>query len=290
MTRERQTRSLPVRSLAMVRSQPRFALFSLIALAGTLAATAAACSDDAPAAAPPTGAGGASGGAGTGGAAAASGTAGAAGSAGAEPQPGPGEVCNDPSPEHVLVHPSMATVFVAPGKTRTVTLTLEPDFCHTTPVALSIDTAAAAIGATDSAVPTTGEAQKQTAKIDLKHIVIKVDIVGKSVGSAKLTVAVGLAGVAPVDIPIQVMDPAIVACTGTTSGKVTAGGKIGGSADVLGAELGLQANADNPAQATEMGFTYKTPVVWAVKPFDATLACSASIVVLAWSKTKRSSL
>ena len=267
----------------MIRSEPRFLLLSMIALAGSLSATVAGCSDDVTTAATgPTGAGGGGGsGAGTGGSVGkggAAGGAGTAGGAGNEPQPGPGEVCNEPQPEHVLIHPSMATIFVAPGKTRTVTLTLEPDFCHTTPVALSLDNANAAIGATDSAVPTKGEAQKQTATIDLKHIVIKVDIVGKAVGSANLKVAVGLDGVKEVLVPIQVLDPAVAACSGTTSGKVTAGGKIGGGADVLGAELGLQANADNPAQATEMGFTYKTPVVWAVQPFDATLACSPSIV------------
>ena len=218
----------------------------------------------------------------TGGSGGTGGSSGAAGAAGAVdpsvPQPGPGEVCSDPPPDHVLIHPSPATVFVAPGKTRLVTLTIEPDFCQRTPMTLSLDAASATLGAVGGAIPTTAGGGTATAKIDLTHPVVTVEVTGKTTGTANLTVSIGLDGVKPITIPVIVADPTIASCKGTTSGMVNAGGTIGGAADLLGAELGLQANADNPATATEMGVTYQTPVLWSVKPFPATVACAESIV------------
>lgn len=180
----------------------------------------------------------------------------------------------------MTVRASPSTVFVAPGKSRTVTLTLEPDFCARTPVSLSLAGSAATLGAIGGAIPTTATGTTATGKVDLTHPSISVEIKGGSPGSTSLAVSITLpSGNVNATVPVEVVDPAIPSCTGTVSGKVTAGGRVGGDTAVLGASVGLQANADKPAQATEQGFTYDTPVVWAQQPFDASVSCASAGIV-----------
>jgi hypothetical protein len=179
-----------------------------------------------------------------------------------DPQPGPGETCEPPEAQYVHFYFSPPEVIVAPGQTRHVTLRVEPEVCHRTPLRFSVEQE----GVID--VPKA---------VDLTYggMEVSFDIVGKSSGTVKLNVGMSASdGELNAVLPVLVQEPTIPTCSGKVSGKVNPGQVVGGTGDVSGSSIGLQANADMPAQATEQGFTYKTPVMWPVSAFDATIECA----------------
>jgi hypothetical protein len=236
-----------------------------------------ACSDDAtpPVQSGPAGSGGSAGGAAGSGGTAGSTNAGAAGSTSAgaagttptSPPLAPGELCDDPDPTRVRIHVQDSTVFVAPGASRNVRLVLQPDACAYTPVSATVDP------------PSLADVKLDLAGFDLRHASAALTVTGKAAGKGTITV-VAKVGDQPVTrtIALDVRAAAIAACAGTASGQVVAGGKIGGSKDVAFASVGLQARADQPATTSEDGFTYATPVIWSVQPFEAQVSCAADIL------------
>jgi hypothetical protein len=278
------------------RVRPSPLLLSL--LVGLLSPLAASCGDDEggqTGATPVPGAGGSGGGgtAGAGGGTSGSsgqsggggGSSGKGGNAGTTPgeppvpQPGPGEVCEDLGASKVNFYFSPNAIYVAAGKTREVTLTLEPDFCTRRAIDLAVDGAVATLADVGGAVPSPGESATKVAKVDLTHPKVVLTVKGVAEGDSKVTAAIDIDGtVRNAELPVHVMPSVVKTCTGSISGKVNPGGKLGGSADVAGAELGLQAGSDTPVQATEGSTTYDTPVLWTVSAFDATVGCTADIV------------
>lgn len=201
--------------------------------------------------------------------------------AGETPLPtlGPGEQCASEGTRPTLVA-SVAQLHVAVGKSRTIDVLVQPDLCTRLPMPLSVANGAAAqIGAVGGAAPVVANAATATAKADLRSARIPVEIKGVAPGSTVFEASIEVNGKSSkVSVPVHVLDAAPVACAGKVSGKINPGSILGGTADLAGAELGLQQGADKPVQATLDGITYDTPTLWKVDAFDASVACSADIV------------
>ncbi|MCA9641918.1 MAG: hypothetical protein KC492_14530, partial [Myxococcales bacterium] len=101
-----------------LNSQRRLGAVAVVSLVTALAGVSCS-SDDGPSG------GGKSGSGGTG---ATGGTAGTGG-VGGVPQPEPGEQCFDPEPTQVKLRVSPAELVLAPGQTRPVEVTVDPDVC-----------------------------------------------------------------------------------------------------------------------------------------------------------------
>jgi hypothetical protein len=211
----------------------------------------------------------------------AGGGGGAGGEGGEPPLPElhPGELCADENPRPEL-SATEARVFVAVGQSRTVKLLAQPDVCVRVPVEIKLtDGSKAQIGSLGGAIPAQVGGASGVARIDLRHPTIEVEIKGVAAGQTTLEASFTLAEKeASISLPIEVLDTTKPSCTGSESGKVTPGGKLGGSAALKGAFLGLQERADQPAQTVVEGTQVASPTLWKVEAFDATVSCGADIV------------
>ncbi|MFO0662019.1 MAG: hypothetical protein U0165_19630 [Polyangiaceae bacterium] len=204
-----------------------------------------------------------------------SGTAGGGGTAGSggtgggdDPQPKPGEVCEDVDPERSHIYASPAAVSVTPGGTRHLRLTVEPDNCHRTPVALKFaDDTVASTEATNLAYT-------------YRSSVVELDVKGLKAGKTSLDVSIQIGdATVKTTVPVEVVSGDLPTCSGEASGTVNPGSTLGGTAALGGASLGLQEHANIATQATEEGFTYQSPVLWTVQPFEGKVSCAAASIV-----------
>lgn len=202
--------------------------------------------------------------AGTGGAGGGAGAGGAAGVGGAAPQPQPGEQCFDPEGSQVRLRVSPASVVVAPGQTRDVEVTVDPDIC---------DVRMMTFETSDAAVVAAPDAQR----VDLLTPVAKLRVTGGSAGSAtvKALFPLGDGSNAEASFTVDVQSADIPACTGSGAGRVDAGVTISGTGGLALASVGFTAGATKPNFNS---------YIWSVSPFDATIACSADQVPAGFTK------
>lgn len=220
-------------------------------------------------------------GSGASGAAGTSGASGSSGSSGGLPELRPGEHCDNTEAFTVKLRTSSTHLFLAPGQTRTLSIVVEPDICSREDLTLELGGAVASFSSVGGAFPGAASGQKATAKVDVRDARVEVAIKGEKPGATKLTASFTLKGATTtLDVPVDVLDPALGTCSGQVSGNVKPGGKVGGDTAVLGASVGLQERADDPARAKDQdtGFLYESPVLWPQGAFDATVACAADIV------------
>jgi hypothetical protein len=147
----------------------------------------------------------------------------------------PGEACDAQSPTPVRLFFDPPRVVLAPGQTRVVRVTVEPDLCVRTGLSLSMQNASIANA------PTQGT-------ISLRRPIMDIPVAGTAAGqtvlAAKLTRADGSVGEAT--LPIDVRAPNIPRCT---MGEAQAGTmaqatpSLAGSASLAGAKLSVPAAA-----------------------------------------------
>lgn len=204
-----------------------------------------------------------------------------AGAGGEPPLPElkPGEQCADENPKPILIA-NETIVFLATGKSRKITLIAQPDTCSRIEVAIKVsDGSKAQILSVGGAIPSPIDGSEATAKIDLRHPSIDLELKGIAEGETSVEASFTLNGKsASLSIPIQVMGLEVPTCDGQKeSGKVSPGGKLGGSVALKGAYLGLQARADEPAQTTVEGNLVASPTLWKVQAFDGSVSCTSDI-------------
>lgn len=166
----------------------------------------------------------------------------------------PGEVCDRENSATLRVRFDPPQVVVAPGQSRPVEVSVDPDLC--TPATLSLRTADGAIA----------DAPKE-AKLDLRHPSFSFVVHGRAVGGTSLTASItrddGTTGTET--LPIEVRDAAPPTCATGASGSARL--DVGNpSASALGATL------STPKEAFARTDAFKLPA------FDAQIACDTDIV------------
>jgi hypothetical protein len=197
----------------------------------------------------------------------------------------PGEVCDNENSNPTLLF-STPELVLATGKSRSLSLTIQPDICQRTPITLTIDSGETAVlGALGGGAPVAdAKGPSGVVKVDLDNAKIPIELRAVKPGATKLTATITLGDkTVTASIPIRVADAKVPTCAGQAMGQVTPGGIIGGTAAVGGAELGLQAGSDMAAQATEDGMTYAPSTIWTVQAFAGTVGCTADIVPTGFS-------
>lgn len=189
-----------------------------------------------------------------------------------EPVPvGPGEVCEVANPDYMSVRFQTSQLVLPPCAgadcgARTIRLMVNPDICGVRTVSFASSDPSVV------EVPKSGAVRLHTAHIDLA-------LSPKKPGVATITASLPRADDgepqpegAPLTatLEVEVLDPALPACSGTaTKAGLTGGDTLMGSGGLAGASVGLPAGAEKP---NDNGY------LWHVDPFDATLGCGADQV------------
>lgn len=172
------------------------------------------------------------------------------------PKPGPGESCSWPVDStfmQVTFQPKQ--VALAPGQTRDVTVYIQPDICVPTKLSFRSD---------DGSVI----AAPKAVTLDLLHAKATVSLTGGSVGSTKLTAVFPASDGTEVTgaIDVDVLDPALPACSGNGAGNLGDGGTVSGSGGLATASVSLQSGATKPNSGS---------FLWHVDPMDVTIDCGS---------------
>lgn len=178
---------------------------------------------------------------------------------GGAPSPEPGEICESDSRTPVKLTFDPPSVVVAPGRTRSVRLTLEPDAC---------EPRVARLGAADAAV---ADAPRE-ARFDLRHATYDFLVTGGVAG--KTTIAASMEGAdaegapyaASAELPVDVRDAAAPTCDAAGA----AAGTLDASHPALHGQ-GTLASASVSARAE--AFTREDE--FALPAFPAEVACAA---------------
>jgi hypothetical protein len=168
----------------------------------------------------------------------------------------PGEVCDDRHTIQLTIDPPM--VVVAPGATRPVRLTLEPDACTAKIARFTTDNGAVA-------------AAPSEAHFDLRHATYDFIVTGRAVGRAVLAASIDGKDLndepytVTISLPVDVRDPSVVACGAPDGGQ----GTLDASSPALHgqgalAKAALSARAEAFTRTDELG----------LPSFPATIACA----------------
>lgn len=166
------------------------------------------------------------------------------------PDSGPTELCQDPSEGNYKVRVLPHTLVVAPGETRDVTVSIEPDVCVPTPIPITVDNQAIArVDGTFTANITTAAAT--------------VKVTGTAVGKAKIT-ATWASATATIDVDVRAKDAP--ACPAPGAGNLAPGGtvKAGNALLALSAGAAFDEASIDPLEKASV-----------VAPFDANIDCKA---------------
>ncbi len=178
----------------------------------------------------------------------------------------PGEVCDTNSASTPALHFDPPRVVVAPGQTRPVTLTVEPDLC--TPMKATF--ASASVGVAQPPGPAT---------LDLRHATYAFTVTGGALGTTQLTATLPPTadGVTPSKaLEVEVRDPAIPACADAAAQGQTLDGQhlvLQGTGKLAQASLGVPAGALTPGEPTSLPAS-----------FPATVACATDLAAQAPGK------
>ncbi len=168
----------------------------------------------------------------------------------------PGEVCDDRDELHLTFDPP--TVVVAPGATRPVRLTIEPDACNGAVARFATANAAIASAPSD-------------AKFDLRHATFDFIVKGGAPGRTVITASMDGRDLndaiytAKVELPIDVREPTPPTCDAGS----TAQGSLDGAQPMLRGQ-GALAKASLSARAAAFTRTDE----FALPTFPATIACA----------------
>ncbi len=169
----------------------------------------------------------------------------------------PGELCDASNRPTLRLAFDPPSAVVAPGALRSVRLTVEPDQCEPSTAAFTSDDASIA------AAPAEG-------RFDLRHATYDFQLRGDAVGRTKLRTSMnavdvnGTAYTVTAELPVDVRDPAPLACAGSTND-----GALGPGANVL---RGAGALASAALTIPPAAFTRADEL--ALPPFTARVACS----------------
>lgn len=236
-----------------LNSQRRLGAVAVVSLLTAFAGISCSSDDG------PSGSGGSSGSGGTG---ASGGTAGTGG-VGGVPQPQPGEQCFDPEASQVKLRVSPKSLVLAPGQTRALEVTVDPDICDVRTMKFESSDAAVVAAPADS-------------RIDLVTPTAKVMITGSAAGKATIKALFPTGdGDVTIDVPVNVISADIPDCSGSGAGKVDDGVSVSGTGGLALASVGYPTNATMPN---------KNSFIWSVAAFDATIACAPDQVPSGFTK------
>jgi hypothetical protein len=185
-------------------------------------------------------------------------------STGPAPPPGPtppalmpGEICDTTNTAPLNVLLDRAEVEVAPGQTRTVRVSVEPDLCS--PGTLSFATGDPTIAAAPA-----------SARLDLRHPTWDVAVSGGATGTTTITATMTRSdgSTSSATLPVVVMDPTPVACTPADAGS----GQLSASTYTLGGSGNLSA----ASLAVPPGAFARTDWL-SLSAFTAKIACDADL-------------
>ncbi len=150
------------------------------------------------------------------------------------------------------------SVVVAPGQSRPVRLTVDPDVCTVKSVDFS-----SADGSVAAAPP--------SAKVDLRHATYDFNVIGGAAGKTTLTASLANydGTTVTVDLPVDVRDAAAPACAlgDTADATIDQGApSMKGKGGLADAALATNANAFVRTDA------------WKLPPFDASISCGSDLV------------
>jgi hypothetical protein len=176
----------------------------------------------------------------------------------------PGEECNANGTSPLVLHFDPATIVVAPGVSRPVTISVEPDLCS--PVMMHISVANSSVASAPS-----------QAWLDLRHPSFAFDLTGVAIGKTTLTASLQRpedTSPTTLQLPIVVQSGAPVTCkkgdltSGTLNQNTPA---LDGTASLVGASISTDSAA----------FTRTDEL--ALPAFPAQIACSADDLTKATS-------
>lgn len=167
----------------------------------------------------------------------------------------PGEICDDRHTIQLTVDPG--SVVVAPGQTRPVRLTLEPDACVTKIAHFTTGNAGVAVAPED-------------AQFDLRHATFDFTVKGGAIGKTVITATMDGTDLndapytAKVDLPVEVRDPAPPTCDASANNQ----GSLAADTPALS---GKNALAKATLSARKEAFTRTDEL--SLPTFPATIAC-----------------
>ncbi len=185
-------------------------------------------------------------------------------SPGVEPLIKPGEVCDLENRQPLVLTFDPPTVVVAPGETRPVRLTVEPDTCVPSTATFVTDNKGVAEAPID-------------AHFDLRHATYEFTVKGDTAGRAKITASMGskdannVPYTATVELPIHVKKRDAATCTPgeTTSGTLNAGApKLAGTGSLATSYLSSPGGALSTPDAP-----FRRDDEFALPAFPATIKC-----------------
>lgn len=162
---------------------------------------------------------------------------------------GPTELCQEPETEsNYKVRITPRTIVLAPGETREVAISIEPDVCKPTPIPIAVQNQATA------KVEGTFTADLQTAQTTVK-------VTGTAAGKTTMTATWG-PSVATLEIDVRAKD--LPACAEPAKGNLAPGGTVKSGNAVLALSAGA---------AKDEGSIDPLELASVVEPFEADISC-----------------
>ncbi|MEO8875176.1 MAG: hypothetical protein ABI461_06305, partial [Polyangiaceae bacterium] len=146
------------------------------------------------------------------------------------PQLNPGELCDPQNTAAVVIHFDPPNIVVAPGQTRAVRMSVDPDICTPTPALFSTDNVNIAPAPTN---PT----------LDLRHATYDFTVQGGAVGTANITASVMLpaaAGTGTLNVDVRSADvPTCATADGAAASLSSGHDAITGAASLVNASMSV---------------------------------------------------